>query len=74
MPTAHYHEPSAGTPPVRTQGGADDRDCPGCRALSDEARQPGANAADILVRVILHEQTHHPAPPNQAVCDATARP
>ncbi|MFH9424587.1 hypothetical protein [Streptomyces sp. NPDC017529] len=49
-------------------------DCPGCRTLSNEAQQPGANPADILVRVILHEQTDHPAPPAQAASDTTARP
>lgn len=42
------------------------RDCPDCRRLRAEARQPGADLADILVDVILHEQKEHPQRPRQA--------
>ncbi|MFK8912446.1 hypothetical protein [Streptomyces sp. YS-3] len=34
--------------------------CPGCDALRAEARRPGADLADLLDRVQLHELDPHP--------------
>lgn len=36
--------------------------CPGCDALRAEARRPGADLADLLHRVQLHELEPHPSP------------
>ncbi|WHM40291.1 hypothetical protein [Streptomyces sp. BPTC-684] len=36
--------------------------CPGCDALRAEARRPGADLADLLHRVLLHELDPHPSP------------
>ncbi|MFI1172130.1 hypothetical protein [Streptomyces melanogenes] len=36
--------------------------CPGCDALRAEARRPGADLADLLHRVQLHELDPHPSP------------
>ncbi|MEU5432311.1 hypothetical protein AB0G73_02910 [Streptomyces sp. NPDC020719] len=37
--------------------------CPGCDALRAEARKPGADLADLLLRTQLHEMEPHPARP-----------
>ncbi|MFD9796542.1 hypothetical protein ACFWXK_36945 [Streptomyces sp. NPDC059070] len=37
--------------------------CPGCDDLRAEARRPGADLADLLLRAQLHELEPHPAPP-----------
>ncbi|MEU7222303.1 hypothetical protein [Streptomyces chrestomyceticus] len=36
------------------------RHCPDCLALRAEARQPGADLGDLLIRVVLHEAAQHP--------------